>query len=180
MELHGSFKKQGNGTSHIKYHHPSTDYTMQWAHIQCHRLSVSSHSYVGTITILYHHTISLKMAGILETWPKVRAHKYLPLLHMKLSHCKFVAVYGQYVMPGHGNRCWYCAVLFVRKILLIGSNLDAQTCKLWRTICIMQIPSANSNKLTDSTKELDILLGCVHSQCLWPTGLQKCVHYGLP
>ena len=150
----------GNGTSHMKYHHPSTDYTIQWAHIQCYILSVSPHFYVGTITILY-HTISLKMAGVLGTWPKARVHRWLTLLHVKLSHCKFVEVYGAHVMPGHGNRCWYCAMIFVRKKLL-----DAQTCKLCRPICIMQIPSANINKLTDSTKELDILLGCVHRQCL--------------
>jgi len=175
-----SKKKQGNGTSHMKYHHPSTDYIMQRACIQCHRLSMSSHSYVGTITIFYYNTISLKMAGVLETWPKVRVHRWLPLLQVKLSHCKFVEVYGAHVRPGHGNRCWYCAMPFVRKMLLIGSNLDAQAYRLWRKMCIMQIPSANSNKLTDSTKDLDILLGCVHSQCLWPTGLQKRVHYGLP
>ena len=70
-------------------------------------------------------------------------------------------------MPGHGKRCWYCAMLFVvRKKILIGSDLHAQACRLWRTMCVMQIPSANSNKLTDSTKDLNILPGRVHSQCL--------------
>jgi hypothetical protein len=149
----------------MKYHHPSTD-IMQWARIQCHRFSVSSHSHVGTITILYHHTISLKMAGVLDTRPRVRVRRWLPSLHVKLSHCKSVEVYGAHVMPQHGNGCWYCAMLFVRKKLLIGSDLDAQACRLWRTMCVMQIPSANSNKLTHSTKDLDILLGCVQSQCL--------------
>jgi len=120
---------------------------------------MSSHSYVGTIIISYHHTISLKMAGVLGTWPKVKVHRWLPLLHVNLSHCKSVEVYGAHVMPGHGNRCWYCAMIFVRKKLLIGSDLDAQACRLWMTMCIMQVPSAKSNKLTESTKELDSLLG---------------------
>jgi len=106
------------------------------------------------------------MASVLETWPKVRVRRWLPLLHVELSYCKFVKVFGVHVMPGHGNRCWYCAMPFVSKKLLLGSDLDAQAYRLWRTMCVMQIPSAKSNKLTDSTNELNILLGCVHSQCL--------------
>lgn len=86
-----------------------------------------------------------------------------------------MAVSEAHVMPWHGNRCWYCAMLFVRKMLLISSNLDAQACWQWRIIRIMQIPLSNNSKLTYSTKELNILLGCVHSQCLWPTRLQKSV-----
>jgi len=70
-----------------------------------------------------------------------------------------VEVFGVHVMPGHGNRCWYCAMLFVRKKLLISTDLDAKAYRLWRTMCAMQIPSANSNKPNDSTKELDNLLG---------------------
>jgi hypothetical protein len=50
-------------------------------------------------------------------------------------------------------------MLFVRKKLLISTDLDAKAYRLWRTMCAMQIPSANSNKPNDSTKELDNLLG---------------------
>jgi hypothetical protein len=72
------------------------------------------------------------MAGVPETQSKVRVHRWLPLLHVKMSHCKFVEVHCAHVMPRHGNRCWYSTMLIVRNMLLTGSDLDAQACVSYR------------------------------------------------